>query len=972
MATTQESPTALEAPNSPPQSPTRSNGPPPGYKLVKRRKEDGTIITMMRKMTPEELEAAGQSASTAAPAATDAKPAKYKIVTVRDANGTLLRVKRPIQPSENSPKSEPAGASDKTSDKSAATDAVPEPKSPSAFSWTASTVGKGSGNDSEPASPTVAKSSESTEPVDISRSLSEQKNDFRQRRMSRLRRSLLMGFSTVVGSSVSHLDFDSHHHKGDDGNLGDIKDGDIIDSDQSWSDDDFEHDDHDHHDGDHADEDATHHHDEDSSAAAHHHGEGGSDDSKEHSIGLPTAEIEKTAAVTAATVVSNMATRAASAPPPKAAPPAQDSAKSPTSPVKENTPTEKVTYKVTAKELDDMEKKSADKDLERPLRHHWTNFSFYFMASLSIVLPVLFMVLGIFIFHMDNKSTDSSWKVMPDVIKVGVSAWPIVFAAVIAQVFKAYATWKVERGIQLIQLEQLVGSNSFGSAIKQPLVLRRLDILSLMLLLAWCFSPFGSQALQRTYTLGTAPQEDQPTIYYLDRTKSNKVFSSNWQTADGADNITIENQHGTANQMVAIEFISTFVPENFQEDLSSIMDQYYHPVLLGSTNLDEDAQTTVTTIGLPVVLPDTLIPLNTYSTDTDAPSESMKFTVTSSFFGFSCGNWSIVNGDDIASKFPDQNATESSSGTLWMKFNNESSASIDRMYFASANLDLNFANTTLLSAVEYSFIECSFEQRFIDVNITCGRTAPAEGDFRTSGTTYCMAGGAVEVAQDRVESEGMGTFLEDFSDDWVTMGSFKNPNRVGVSYTPSEIFSGNGYYDQDMTSLNMSTILPSKFAWNYAQLFNTWVSVGYCPECQAITNLAQFSQSAAEIQGRYLKTTAQRTYSGALVYRLSVPWAACFLTCTVLLVVAGIAGVVVESVTVAPDTLGYVSTVVRNSRYLHAQPTSGAMTGAERARKLASTKVMMQDVKSQADVGKIALGLKTDKASRLRVDRLYR
>lgn len=51
----------------------------------------------------------------------------------------------------------------------------------------------------------------------------------------------------------------------------------------------------------------------------------------------------------------------------------------------------KITYKVTAKDLTDIEKKAADKDLERPLRRHWANFAFYFMGSLSIILPLLFV-----------------------------------------------------------------------------------------------------------------------------------------------------------------------------------------------------------------------------------------------------------------------------------------------------------------------------------------------------------------------------------------------------------------------------------------------------------------------------------------------------------------------------------------------------------------------------------------------------
>lgn len=51
----------------------------------------------------------------------------------------------------------------------------------------------------------------------------------------------------------------------------------------------------------------------------------------------------------------------------------------------------KITYHITAMDLEEMDKKAADKDIERPLRHHWTNITFYLMGSLSVVLPLLFL-----------------------------------------------------------------------------------------------------------------------------------------------------------------------------------------------------------------------------------------------------------------------------------------------------------------------------------------------------------------------------------------------------------------------------------------------------------------------------------------------------------------------------------------------------------------------------------------------------
>jgi hypothetical protein len=49
---------------------------------------------------------------------------------------------------------------------------------------------------------------------------------------------------------------------------------------------------------------------------------------------------------------------------------------------------EKLTYNLNVKDLNAIEANAED---ERPLKRHWANFSFYLMASLSIVLPLLFI-----------------------------------------------------------------------------------------------------------------------------------------------------------------------------------------------------------------------------------------------------------------------------------------------------------------------------------------------------------------------------------------------------------------------------------------------------------------------------------------------------------------------------------------------------------------------------------------------------
>lgn len=200
---------------------------------------------------------------------------------------------------------------------------------------------------------------------------------------------------------------------------------------------------------------------------------------------------------------------------------------------------------------------------------------------------------------------------------------------------------------------------------------------------------------------------------------------------------------------------------------------------------------------------------------------------------------------------------------------------------------------------------------------------------------------------------------------------------------------------------NLSTLselaTPDRFASAWGYLFNTYVSAAHCPECISVTSdsyitdtLRSNNPAVAALFDEVKEV--QHKFSEGVIFATDWRWIAVLLTCTIILLVVGAVSVAVESMLVAPDVLGYVSTVARNSRYLHLpktagsggsagpvagksdgpRETTGAMGGAERARRLGGLEVMMQDVKAGAQVGKIALGLKHSGAERLKPGRLYR
>ena len=89
------------------------------------------------------------------------------------------------------------------------------------------------------------------------------------------------------------------------------------------------------------------------------------------------------------------------------------------------------------------------------------------MWSITIILPILFIgklsalyiqsillimiVLGIMTVSLNSVyNQDAKALAIRQAIKVGVTSWPIVFAAIVAQSLKTLATYRVEKGIRLM------------------------------------------------------------------------------------------------------------------------------------------------------------------------------------------------------------------------------------------------------------------------------------------------------------------------------------------------------------------------------------------------------------------------------------------------------------------------------------------------------------------------------------------
>lgn len=397
-------------------------------------------------------------------------------------------------------------------------------------------------------------------------------------------------------------------------------------------------------------------------------------------------------------------------------------------------------------------------------------------------------VLAILIIIMDGESTKSNWSMMVDPIKISVTVWPIVFAAVTAQAFKTWATYRVERGIKLMELEQLVGSNSFGAVMKQPFFLRRLDVLTLLIFLVWSLSPVGSQALLRIYTLERSVVHDAVAVMYAPLLGDNRLL-----TPDVAPkNATVLSELW---QAVSVYYTGAFTESDADYLMggSWFQDQYNHP--LSSYPCQEPGNSsspyqncTLSMFGIPVDLPPAAVASDwevdeedrkKVSADAVVPFENITFPVTSSYFNFTCDHWKTET-------FREINNTRmnfSLSSTLGVEFSTLGDAStINHMRYATL-LDLSvFDNATDWQSIiepdpnwKYAVIECGFAQFFFNGTVECWV------DVKSGiGSFSCTMHNGSILTTEKIQPS-WHTRLRDFSAEFVLGGS---PYPVLYPYTP--------------------------------------------------------------------------------------------------------------------------------------------------------------------------------------------
>jgi hypothetical protein len=90
------------------------------------------------------------------------------------------------------------------------------------------------------------------------------------------------------------------------------------------------------------------------------------------------------------------------------------------------------------------------------------------------------------------------------------------------------------------------------------------------------------------------------------------------------------------------------------------------------------------------------------------------------------------------------------------------------------------------------------------------------------------------------------------------------------------------------------------------------------------------------------------------VYYISMPWFIIYVISALVLTVCGFTNIVLRSLTQSPDIIGSIAALTRDSQFFDTPAPASGMDGSERSRLLQNKWVMIQDVRSEETIGRIA------------------
>ena len=492
-----------------------------------------------------------------------------------------------------------------------------------------------------------------------------------------------------------------------------------------------------------------------------------------------------------------------------------------------------------------------------------------------------------------------------------------------------------------------------ASSLKQPLILRSFDLVTIALLLLWSLSPLATQALQRMsfpsemYTNATA------TVWFLDTSIRNVAFGS---LGPGVPYSSVISRFFEA---------STLPPGQYQQ---AYQDPWLRPKIPIIELLDNYTSDPYEWIDASSAV-DVMDFSSNYGIPLDEPplgeAESY-FNVSSSYLHFNCSPFSQISLSQIKSARTSLLPVVAIEGQIYnesyMRIVPQDQSNLGQVIYATvAYTDGHpILSSPDVDNSEYMQTTCSFSQTFVDSKMHCLSTGSVSQNVSSSDYAPTNNECFVSAMRNTIPTPDR-TQMIDFTDSFIGAAG---PLVNSYLYNPKNMtdygLSGGSRPIYELSNFDFTSRL--------SLLINTYWQLGFGPTVQD----SGLYHATAELYGYNVQNRTAVVLSSYPVSGISIGWLSVLFICSTVLLLASIMSMIMDAHTIVPDMLGYASTLARKSKYVDLPKVNSSMSGAERARKLGDHRVMMQDVKPDAPVGRVALGKATPEAKRLEKGRDYR
>jgi hypothetical protein len=478
------------------------------------------------------------------------------------------------------------------------------------------------------------------------------------------------------------------------------------------------------------------------------------------------------------------------------------------------------------------------------------------------------------------------------------------------------------------------------------------------MVLLWALSPVGGQLALRLLQTSPRTTSDNSTIRYL---PISACLETPMQGGPSANNAW-----PLYGPIFMSSLISSRALENPNEDMYGNLRVPHLDRLIGEDSMPADSWTMLdhteeipysSLLGIPVVgLPSTgnltfNIVSRYHTVNCDAAvhiENSTIFANTSSGLGAGYYDW------ESSSTFTTQVAAGHEADQMWN----------GSYYF------FNLTSGNDYTGSDVSFTNCSISPRDVESSVFCQDKSCQVTAMRNITVDLPLWWGQY-FGQ-------IQTSLEDMPR--VTIGSMHQGSKISSTLFEMWIQDPQAVYDpeKDEKFANFSMISKETLSRNMEILFNTyWQSLcasryifgGLSTNMSLYDDIFSYYQSSVVVDFNTSQVTITK-FDGDQ-YNCNITFATLLIVISCILLLISLASFILGTITLAPDILGYMSSLTRDNPFIPCGEASH-LHGLERAKALNNLKVTIGDVDVRAESGYIAFARKGTDVHKLRRDRLYR